>query len=774
MRKRFLSFVLVLVLLVSMFPAMTASAVTTGSCGTNATYTIDDNGVLTISGTGTINDSAFNSNTSLKGVVIGEGITSIGSKAFYRCTGVKFVTFPSTLEGIGASAFEFCNGLRALSIPSSVKSIGSKAFYNCGRYGLYLTIEANRDLEIGNSAFYSSTTSYVNFAGTTPPTLGTSTFHSRFTVYLSTGYNNGVATEFGSATVQTVAAADAEASVTFSNGVVIYYETLRKAFYAASGSFGSKVTLLHDIEEMSDSASLYGPADVTFDLNGKNITINRNRYISVGGVAGAKLTMTGTGKITYNYDATEVPTGSSVSLYAPVKIYSSQNEIGFSELVIGGNVTIEATDDLTAAVAVGANDPPAPVRLTVKENAKLISNNASYIISYDSPLSANRWGNCDIVLEGGSFENKAGGNVIGYDDTPYDNPDALYHVYLGVDDIQVDSKLKNVYYLVSHNLPTTLGSVSYSENAVEQNGKFYVKDGEIASLSVSRVPSEVTLSATLNGTPLVADAGVYSFAVSGAPARVLFELAVVTHTLTVDLGGGELTQAALDEMAEYDIVNENGILTGELPENLEIMLKLSDRATYVIKPGYKFIGFSDENGTLYTEDTKVIITKDASYELLWEPYDITLATVEGAQMRLSDPQGLRFTSTIAKRGDFDKVKEYGTVLIPTENLTNLEDLKIGAELGGRTVVKVPAVYKYAEDDESVTFTAVVTHIAEKNYNRAYTARAYAIMEDDSVIYAETSSSRSIYEIASVILESDTASEAEKEAAQVIVNVVETD
>ena len=153
-------------------------------------------------------------------------------------------------------------------------------------------------------------------------------------------------------------------------------------------------------------------------------------------------------------------------------------------------------------------------------------------------------------------------------------------------------------------------------------------------------------------------------------------------------------------------------------------------------------------------------------------YDISLATVDGAQMRLTGKQGLRFTSSIAKNGDFASVKEYGTVLIPTEDVETIDDLVIGATLNGRAVCKVPAVYKYAEDDDKITFTAVITDIAEQNYARSYTARAYAILDDDTVVYGETYTSRSIYQIAKLILEDEAASDAEVDAAQAIVDAVE--
>ena len=152
---------------------------------------------------------------------------------------------------------------------------------------------------------------------------------------------------------------------------------------------------------------------------------------------------------------------------------------------------------------------------------------------------------------------------------------------------------------------------------------------------------------------------------------------------------------------------------------------------------------------------------------------IALKTVNGAQIRTTGSQGLRFISTIDKSDPkFSEVAEYGTVLIPTADLTDLEDLQIGATLNGHTVAKVPAKNLYAETDDTVTFTAVITDIKEKNYARAYTARAYAILEDGSIVYGNTSSSRSVYGVAKAALEAGRESEEVLALFQAIVDAVE--
>jgi len=155
-----------------------------------------------------------------------------------------------------------------------------------------------------------------------------------------------------------------------------------------------------------------------------------------------------------------------------------------------------------------------------------------------------------------------------------------------------------------------------------------------------------------------------------------------------------------------------------------------------------------------------------------DPVEIVLSTVNGAQIRTRGEQGLRFTSTIQKNADFSKVKEFGTILIPSADISDISELQIGATLNGHAVAKVPAVNIYSETADTITFTAVITKIAEKNYNRSYTARAYAILNDGTIVYSDTGASRSVYEVAKKGLESSTESAADKAIFQNIVNLVE--
>ncbi len=74
-----------------------------GTCGENATWFINSDDILVISGTGKV-DSYSGWNTyreSIKEVVIEEGITSTESSLFTFCKNVEKIVFPSSLEELG-------------------------------------------------------------------------------------------------------------------------------------------------------------------------------------------------------------------------------------------------------------------------------------------------------------------------------------------------------------------------------------------------------------------------------------------------------------------------------------------------------------------------------------------------------------------------------------------------------------------------------------------------------------------------------------------------
>ena len=108
-----------------------------GSCGDNVTWTLDDEGTLTISGTGATKDyqtndrSPFDHNTDIKKAVIESGVTSIGFGLFLYCSNLTEVSIPNSVTSIGTAVFYQCTSLKNITIPNSVTSIGTDAFGYC-------------------------------------------------------------------------------------------------------------------------------------------------------------------------------------------------------------------------------------------------------------------------------------------------------------------------------------------------------------------------------------------------------------------------------------------------------------------------------------------------------------------------------------------------------------------------------------------------------------------------------------------------------------------
>ena len=145
--------------------AIVASAESSGNCGdsgSNVTWSLDDNGTLTISGSGKIEDYRsdidqpwYSNRSDITSVVIEPGVTSIGSQAFYECSNLTSITIPSGLTSIGEQAFGNCTGLTSITIPSGFISIGDYAFWNCT--GLTSITIQNGVTSIGTGAFWNCT-----------------------------------------------------------------------------------------------------------------------------------------------------------------------------------------------------------------------------------------------------------------------------------------------------------------------------------------------------------------------------------------------------------------------------------------------------------------------------------------------------------------------------------------------------------------------------------------------------------------------------------------
>lgn len=121
----------------------------------NISVTINDNGILTVSGKGEMpdynnktapwySDVVENSKYKVTKIVIENGITKIGKLSFQGFSSVTDITFPNSLTEIGEGAFIECSKLTSFIAPSSLKTIKEGAFAKCTELK---TIKLNEGLE---------------------------------------------------------------------------------------------------------------------------------------------------------------------------------------------------------------------------------------------------------------------------------------------------------------------------------------------------------------------------------------------------------------------------------------------------------------------------------------------------------------------------------------------------------------------------------------------------------------------------------------------------
>lgn len=191
MKKRFVSLLLAISMILSLMPvsAVTAFAedensgavkiIAKGNCGAdeggeNLKWTLDNNGVLTISGSGAMKDYPRYENQRLdwygykkdiRSVVLDNRITHIGDYAFDGCTSIKSVRYtgytgnagvalPESVTTIGVHAFSDTGVTGTLKLPEHLTEIDSSAFYHCRKLNGELKLP-DTVKEIGGFAFHS-------------------------------------------------------------------------------------------------------------------------------------------------------------------------------------------------------------------------------------------------------------------------------------------------------------------------------------------------------------------------------------------------------------------------------------------------------------------------------------------------------------------------------------------------------------------------------------------------------------------------------------------
>lgn len=134
-------------------------AIASGTCGENLIWYLTEDGTLTITGEGEMEDYDNASSIrpwldyydSITTVIINNGVTNIGGSAFYNCYNLAKVVIPSSVVNVGYGAFSYCTSLASIELPNSVKSIGEYAFSYCT--GLTSLVIPDGVTSINNSTF---------------------------------------------------------------------------------------------------------------------------------------------------------------------------------------------------------------------------------------------------------------------------------------------------------------------------------------------------------------------------------------------------------------------------------------------------------------------------------------------------------------------------------------------------------------------------------------------------------------------------------------------
>ena len=306
MKKRVLSLLLVLLMVVSLVPI---SALADRS-NTDVAYAVERGNIYFDKAKGTITDcdgsvtkasipaeidgvavtsigeDAFLSCTSLTGVTIPNSVTRIGDRAFRNCTSLASIDIPNSVTDIGNFAFSGCTSLVSINIPNSVTRIGDSAFSGCT--SLASIDIPNSVTDIGNFAFSGCT----SLASIDIPNSVTSIGFSAFrgcTSLASIDIPNSV-TSIGNYAFQgctSLASIDLPNSVTstgdyaFQGCTSLTNVDLKSCSYIREKAFQGCTSL----KNVTFSANLSSIGDFSFEGCTSLETINVNKVSSIGNSA---------------------------------------------------------------------------------------------------------------------------------------------------------------------------------------------------------------------------------------------------------------------------------------------------------------------------------------------------------------------------------------------------------------------------------------------------------------------------------------------------------
>ena len=223
-----------------------------GACGVDLTFTLDDVGILKISGKGDMTNYSsssapwYSACEAIEKVIIEDGVTSIGGYAFEYCTNITSVLIPDSVVKIGECAFYQCSSLESLKLGNNIKTIARNAFSRCSNLESVIIPESVKS--IGSSAFGECTSLKYVKLGSGLKTIGTSSFRNcasletvtipKSVTYLGDGAFYGCAS-MGTATI-------GDGIVIINNETFFNCDSLTDVYYTGSEEQWEKIVIASD------------------------------------------------------------------------------------------------------------------------------------------------------------------------------------------------------------------------------------------------------------------------------------------------------------------------------------------------------------------------------------------------------------------------------------------------------------------------------------------------------------------------------------------------
>ncbi len=108
-------------------------------CGPNATWSLSEDGVITVEGTGVADPHGYKKSADIfieyrgeaNKIVVSEGIIELKASALYYAGHVQEIVLPNSLQKIGEACFGDLRMMEKITLPPNIKKLPSEIFINC-------------------------------------------------------------------------------------------------------------------------------------------------------------------------------------------------------------------------------------------------------------------------------------------------------------------------------------------------------------------------------------------------------------------------------------------------------------------------------------------------------------------------------------------------------------------------------------------------------------------------------------------------------------------